>query len=225
MENMASSCRQLLGALGCVLYSTRSPIICNSNDSEPPSIRRKSPYLFACSQNRYGLFVGLFACSPNLRLFLRVFDHCLVTSPPKGVIDQISMTGVMKINKGKQKISIEPIQNKAKKQVSFSKRRNGLFKKASELCSMSGAQVAVITFSPAGKLFSFGHPSSDAVIQRYINDNTETNEDGLINFWAYSDDGVTQVEAGEKATTKIMVNENGNNNDSSKLWVLVGSTY
>ncbi|GAB4853396.1 hypothetical protein Ancab_017574 [Ancistrocladus abbreviatus] len=70
---------------------------------------------------------------------------------------------------GKRKIEIVEIEAKGKKQVTFSKRRVGLFKKAAELCSLSGAEAAVITFSQAGKAFSFGHPSADAVISRYIN--------------------------------------------------------
>ncbi|KAL9233376.1 hypothetical protein vseg_008388 [Gypsophila vaccaria] len=82
-------------------------------------------------------------------------------------------------NKGKRKIPIEPIINKTKKQVTFSKRRVGLFKKASELCSLCGANVAIVTFSGAGKFFGFGHPSVEDVVQRYINSNKiNGNENG-----------------------------------------------
>uniref|UniRef100_A0A803MC40 MADS-box domain-containing protein n=2 Tax=Chenopodium quinoa TaxID=63459 RepID=A0A803MC40_CHEQI len=70
---------------------------------------------------------------------------------------------------GKRKIAIEKIEDKARKQVTFTKRRKGVFKKASELCTLCNAEVAVLTFSGAGKVFSFGHPSADEVINRYIN--------------------------------------------------------
>lgn len=54
-------------------------------------------------------------------------------------------------------------------QVTFSKRRSGLFKKAGNLCLLTGAQVAVIVTSPANRLFAFGHPSVDSVLDRYLN--------------------------------------------------------
>ncbi|KAL3376487.1 hypothetical protein AABB24_003092 [Solanum stoloniferum] len=72
-----------------------------------------------------------------------------------------------KRSRGRQKIPIEKIANKNSLQVTFSKRRAGLFKKASELSALSGAQVVVIVESPAGKLFSFGNPSVDSVIHRF----------------------------------------------------------
>nr|GEZ75554.1 putative UDP-glucuronosyl/UDP-glucosyltransferase [Tanacetum cinerariifolium] len=39
-------------------------------------------------------------------------------------------------------------------QVTFSKRRTGLFKKASELCVLTGAQVAIFVNSPADRIIS-----------------------------------------------------------------------
>ncbi|XP_021717252.1 agamous-like MADS-box protein AGL62 [Chenopodium quinoa] len=75
---------------------------------------------------------------------------------------------------GKRKIAIAKIENKARKQVAFSKRRKGVFKKASELCTLCNAEIAVLTFSEAGKVFTFGHPSADEVINRYINSSTSS---------------------------------------------------
>ncbi|KAL8139734.1 hypothetical protein V2J09_005755 [Rumex salicifolius] len=73
-----------------------------------------------------------------------------------------------KTNRGRIKIPIEKILNKNKKHVTFSKRRKGLFKKASEICVLCDASVAIVTFSEAGKVYAFGHPSTDAVIHRYL---------------------------------------------------------
>ncbi|GMN52422.1 hypothetical protein TIFTF001_021569 [Ficus carica] len=53
-------------------------------------------------------------------------------------------------------------------QVTFSKRRSGLFKKASELCTLCGVEIAMIVFSPANKAFSFGHPAVDSVVNRFL---------------------------------------------------------
>lgn len=69
---------------------------------------------------------------------------------------------------GKKKIRIEMIQDKNKRHVCFSKRRKGLFQKASELCTLCDAQVGIIVFSGGGRPFVFGHPTADAVIGRFL---------------------------------------------------------
>ncbi|KAI3869355.1 hypothetical protein MKX03_014533 [Papaver bracteatum] len=68
---------------------------------------------------------------------------------------------------GKKKIEIKKIDDRKKRSVTFTKRRQGLFKKADELCSLTGADVSLIVFSPSGKLFTFGCPNSDEVLNRF----------------------------------------------------------
>ncbi|XP_019170411.1 PREDICTED: agamous-like MADS-box protein AGL61 [Ipomoea nil] len=65
------------------------------------------------------------------------------------------------------KVEIKRIEDKAKRHTTFTKRRQGLFKKASELCKRCNAEAAVITFSLAGNAFAFGHPSVNAVLARH----------------------------------------------------------
>ncbi|XAR52955.1 hypothetical protein NMG60_11021300 [Bertholletia excelsa] len=72
---------------------------------------------------------------------------------------------------GRQKIKIAKIEIKNHLQVTFSKRRSGLFKKASELCTLCGVDVAVVVFSPAGKVFSFGHPGVENIVDRFLSQN------------------------------------------------------
>ncbi|KAL8245938.1 hypothetical protein R6Q59_007154 [Mikania micrantha] len=55
--------------------------------------------------------------------------------------------------------------------VTFSKRRSGLFKKASELCILCGLDIAIIAFSPGKKVFSFGHPSVEMIVDRFVTQN------------------------------------------------------
>ncbi|XP_037409703.1 MADS-box transcription factor 47-like [Triticum dicoccoides] len=69
---------------------------------------------------------------------------------------------------GRTKIAIRRIEKKGARQVCFAKRRWGLFNKANELAVMCGAQVAAVTFSDGGKAFSFGHPSAEAVVDRFL---------------------------------------------------------
>lgn len=55
----------------------------------------------------------------------------------------------------REKIQIRKIDNTTARQVTFSKRRRGLFKKAEELSILCDAEVALIIFSATGKLFEY----------------------------------------------------------------------
>ncbi|KAL4289745.1 hypothetical protein GQ457_14G021150 [Hibiscus cannabinus] len=59
------------------------------------------------------------------------------------------------------------MKNESHLLVTFSKRRVGLFKKASELSILCAAKVVIVVFSPDKKVYSFGHPSVNAVIVRF----------------------------------------------------------
>ncbi|XP_076906314.1 MADS-box transcription factor 23-like [Bidens hawaiensis] len=65
------------------------------------------------------------------------------------------------------KIAIRRIEDTSSRQVTFSKRRNGLLKKAKEISILCDAQVGVIIFSTTGKLSEFSTTSMNSVIQRY----------------------------------------------------------
>ncbi|KAG8364180.1 hypothetical protein BUALT_Bualt19G0100200 [Buddleja alternifolia] len=44
---------------------------------------------------------------------------------------------------------------------------------ASELCILSGAEIAIIVHSLGKRVFSFGHPTPDSVIDRFLNGGAE----------------------------------------------------
>uniref|UniRef100_A0A6N2MI71 MADS-box domain-containing protein n=1 Tax=Salix viminalis TaxID=40686 RepID=A0A6N2MI71_SALVM len=67
----------------------------------------------------------------------------------------------------REKIKIKKIDNVTARQVTFSKRRRGLFKKAEELSVLCDAEVAVIIFSATGKLFEYSSSSMKDVLARY----------------------------------------------------------
>ncbi|GMH18765.1 hypothetical protein Nepgr_020606 [Nepenthes gracilis] len=69
---------------------------------------------------------------------------------------------------GRQKIKMAKIKNQSHRQVTFSKRRLGLFQKASELATLCGAEIAAVVFSPGGKAFSFGHPDVEPIVDRFL---------------------------------------------------------
>ncbi|XP_076958041.1 MADS-box transcription factor 23-like [Bidens hawaiensis] len=74
------------------------------------------------------------------------------------------------------KIAIRRIEDTSSRQVTFSKRRNGLLKKAKEISILCDAQVGVIIFSTTGKLSEFSTTSMNSVIQRYNRIKEEGNQ-------------------------------------------------
>ncbi|CAN6178766.1 unnamed protein product [Urochloa humidicola] len=67
----------------------------------------------------------------------------------------------------REKRAIRRIENAAARQVTFSKRRRGLFKKAEELAVLCDADVALIVFSATGKLSQFASSSMNHIIDKY----------------------------------------------------------
>nr|XP_043608694.1 truncated transcription factor CAULIFLOWER A-like [Erigeron canadensis] len=69
---------------------------------------------------------------------------------------------------GRGRVQLKRIENKISRQVTFSKRRTGLLKKAHEISVLCDADVALIVFSTKGKLFEYAtHSSMEAILERY----------------------------------------------------------
>nr|WAO97435.1 MADS-box transcription factor 33 [Lonicera japonica] len=77
---------------------------------------------------------------------------------------------------GRGKIEIRRIDNSTSRQVTFSKRRSGLLKKAKELAILCDAEVGVIIFSSTGKLYECSSTSMKAVIERYNKSKEENHQ-------------------------------------------------
>ncbi|XP_024020320.1 MADS-box protein SVP isoform X2 [Morus notabilis] len=67
----------------------------------------------------------------------------------------------------RQKIEIKKIDNITARQVTFSKRRRGLFKKAQELSTLCDAEMALIVFSSTGKLYEYSSSSMQQILERH----------------------------------------------------------
>ncbi|XP_030533669.2 truncated transcription factor CAULIFLOWER A-like [Rhodamnia argentea] len=66
---------------------------------------------------------------------------------------------------GRGRLQLKRIENKINRQVTFSKRRTGLLKKAHEISVLCDAEVALVVFSTKGKLFEY---SSDSCMERIL---------------------------------------------------------
>ncbi|XP_018474446.2 agamous-like MADS-box protein AGL61 [Raphanus sativus] len=74
-----------------------------------------------------------------------------------------------KKTKGKQKIDIKKVTKNEDKMVTFSKRKNGIYNKLSELSILCGADVGFLLYSGSGKPFTFGSPSFDELCKNLNN--------------------------------------------------------
>ncbi|KAK2407652.1 agamous MADS-box protein AGL29 [Trifolium repens] len=88
---------------------------------------------------------------------------------------------------GHRKIPIARVKNSAARQVTFSKRRTGLFNKANELVTLCGAEIAIIVFSPGNRPYSFGHPCVEAIASRIVEQEPNPNN-GIENSSSDIDD-------------------------------------
>ncbi|KAF9599812.1 hypothetical protein IFM89_001758 [Coptis chinensis] len=84
---------------------------------------------------------------------------------------------------GRKKIEMQMIENMDARNVAFSKRRKSVFRKASELATLCGIHVAVVVFSPGKNAYSFGHPSVDDVLDRFLYDAKPPPEDQAHNYF------------------------------------------
>ncbi|XP_010511682.1 PREDICTED: agamous-like MADS-box protein AGL97 [Camelina sativa] len=89
-----------------------------------------------------------------------------------------------KIDTGKK------IDGKNPRAVAFSKRRKGLFNKASELCLLSDTQIAIlatpISSNSHASFYSFGHSSVDNVVSAFLAGQTpprDDDDDEKLGFW------------------------------------------
>uniref|UniRef100_A0A804RBT9 Uncharacterized protein n=1 Tax=Zea mays TaxID=4577 RepID=A0A804RBT9_MAIZE len=71
---------------------------------------------------------------------------------------------------GHGKVELKKIENPTNRQVTFSKRRMGLFKKANEVAILCDAQIGVIIFSGSGRMYEYSSPPwrIASVFDRYL---------------------------------------------------------
>ncbi len=85
---------------------------------------------------------------------------------------------------GRKKITISKINDERNRQVTFTKRKTGLMKKAYELSVLCDCEIVIIIFNNNNKLFQYGSSGVEKILLKYTEYNesseTKTNED-IIN--------------------------------------------
>ncbi|KAL3513726.1 hypothetical protein ACH5RR_026443 [Cinchona calisaya] len=64
---------------------------------------------------------------------------------------------------GRGKIEIKRIENSSNRQVTYSKRRNGIIKKAKEITVLCDAKVSLIIFGTSGKMHEYISPTTNLI--------------------------------------------------------------
>ncbi|KAF8048914.1 hypothetical protein N665_2354s0001 [Sinapis alba] len=111
------------------------------------------------------------------------------------------------------KIEMKKIENATSRQVTFSKRRNGLLKKAYELSVLCDAQVSLIVFSQRGRLYEFSSSDMRNTIERYhkyTNDHETSNQDSEIYIQQLKEEAshmITKIELLEFHKRKLLGQE------------------
>ncbi|EXB25249.1 Agamous-like MADS-box protein AGL16 [Morus notabilis] len=106
---------------------------------------------------------------------------------------------------GRGKVELKRIENPTSRQVTFSKRRNGLLKKAFELSILCEAEVAIVIFSPSGKLYQYASHDMERSIARYRSEiglpgSADNPTCRTIEFWK------TEIDELKRSTENLEVN-------------------
>ncbi|KAI3804299.1 hypothetical protein L1987_25736 [Smallanthus sonchifolius] len=106
-------------------------------------------------------------------------DSCVLRRNPSIVIiDNVDMQKKKNMSKlekgryemGRNKLPMKRIENNTSRLVTFCKRRNGLIKKAYELSVLCDIDIALIMFSPSGRLNHFScKRRTEDVLNRFVN--------------------------------------------------------
>lgn len=109
-----------------------------------------------------------------------------------------------KTTKGRQKIEIKRIEKEDTRQVTFSKRKSSLIKKANELTTLCGAETALLIFSPGGKPYSFGGPSFESVTDRFLTGNNSLQDNNVGLNLLVAAQGEANVREANKKFTEVV---------------------
>ncbi|XP_074270703.1 agamous-like MADS-box protein AGL61 [Silene latifolia] len=71
-------------------------------------------------------------------------------------------------NIGRRRSTLTRIEIKDDRLITFSKRRSGIYKKASELIALCDAEIGILIFSESNKPYTYGAPDFETVANCYL---------------------------------------------------------
>ncbi|PWA63997.1 AGAMOUS-like 64 [Artemisia annua] len=74
----------------------------------------------------------------------------------------------MKRTKGRQSLKLKFIEDKNSRIVAFTKRRNGIFRKASEFVVLTCSDIAIYISNLSGKTYSFAHTNIESLESQFL---------------------------------------------------------
>ncbi|KAJ1282633.1 hypothetical protein BS78_03G066700 [Paspalum vaginatum] len=111
------------------------------------------------------------------------------------------------------RVELRRIEDRVSRQVRFSKRRSGLFKKAFELSLLCDAEVALLVFSPAGKLYDI-----EDTYNRYQQfSGAERNTNGDQNSNDYKDGAPQDLQSTLRKIASCSPKNNADESDANEL--------
>ncbi|XP_077455095.1 myocyte-specific enhancer factor 2D isoform X2 [Stigmatopora argus] len=134
---------------------------------------------------------------------------------------------------GRKKIQIQRITDERNRQVTFTKRKFGLMKKAYELSVLCDCEIALIIFNHSNKLFQYASTDMDKVLLKYTEYNepheSRTNADIIETLRKKSFNGCNSPEPeGDDSVDQSPLNEDkyrGKTDDLDNLFKRYGPTY
>ncbi|XP_027357555.1 truncated transcription factor CAULIFLOWER A-like isoform X3 [Abrus precatorius] len=100
---------------------------------------------------------------------------------------------------GRGRVQLKQIENKISRQVTFSKRRMGLRKKAHEISVLCDAQVALIVFNAKGRLFEYSSESRAPHLQSWENALSAKSMENVLERYERHAHSVQLVGAGDES--------------------------
>jgi hypothetical protein len=88
------------------------------------------------------------------------------TSPKTKTVNNNKSPSAQKLM-GRKKINITRINDERTRQVTFTKRKFGLMKKAYELSVLCGCEIALMIFNSNDRLFQYASSDMDKVLLKY----------------------------------------------------------
>ncbi|XP_074313016.1 uncharacterized protein LOC141648351 [Silene latifolia] len=138
------------------------------------------------------------------------------------------MANTGRTTRGRQRVALERMQKDSNRSVTFAKRRGGVFKKISELVTLCGVQALCIVFSAANKAFAYGHPSVEAIINRFLAEDNNLPQDNQITSETFQNETILrsnmevtllkdQIDMEKKRTDELLTERKSKSEDAQKF--------